>query len=129
MLVGRRSGPSNVTSRPCMITLPAVGRTKPPIILSNVVLPQPDGPRIAKKSPLQISRLSGATAVMLPYLLHSPSRCNKAVSLDSDPTVLVIAASWCGTSAMLTQGARLTLLSPCLRHRDQPFISYTIVAQ
>ena len=44
MLVGRFSGPSRVTSMPPISTEPVVGATKPPMILSNVVLPQPDGP-------------------------------------------------------------------------------------
>ena len=51
MLVGRFSGPSRVTSTPPISTEPLVGSTKPPMILSSVVLPQPDGPRIATKSP------------------------------------------------------------------------------
>ena len=68
MLVGRRSGPSVVTSLPAISIVPNVGSTKPPIIRSRVVLPQPEGPRIAKKSPQWISRLTGLTANVLPNL-------------------------------------------------------------
>src|SRR5712691_3694870 len=41
---------------------PWVGCSKPPIIRSVVVLPQPDGPRSAKKLPRSTSRVSRSTA-------------------------------------------------------------------
>ena len=51
MLTGRLSGGSFVTSRPRSTIRPPVGSSKPPIIRSVVVLPQPDGPRSEKNSP------------------------------------------------------------------------------
>ena len=36
--------------------MPSFGSSNPPIIRSVVVLPQPDGPSIAKKLPCSISR-------------------------------------------------------------------------
>src|SRR5262245_49947763 len=71
MLVGRRSGPSTVTSLPAISIVPEVGSTKPPIMRRSVVLPQPDGPRIAKKSPRRISRSTGLTADVLPKLFET----------------------------------------------------------
>ena len=45
---------------------PVVGPTKPPIRLSVVVLPQPDGPSRQKNSPSAISRSISRSAVWLP---------------------------------------------------------------
>src|SRR5689334_25390835 len=42
--------------------VPSVGSSKPPIMRSVVVLPQPDGPSIAKKLPRSILRLRRSTA-------------------------------------------------------------------
>ena len=39
-----RSGPGPAIGRPATRTSPAVGRTRPPMILSSVVFPQPLGP-------------------------------------------------------------------------------------
>ncbi len=44
MLTSRSNGASRVTSRPPSSTRPAVGVSKPAIIRSTVVLPEPDGP-------------------------------------------------------------------------------------
>ena len=45
MLTSRSNGASRVTSRPPAVTVPAVGSSKPAIIRSTVVLPEPDGPQ------------------------------------------------------------------------------------
>src|SRR3954467_6895458 len=52
-----------VTSTPWRRTRPDVGSSKPAIIRSVVVLPEPDGPSIEKNSPSPISRSIPATAV------------------------------------------------------------------
>ena len=66
MFVGRFSGPSRVTSTPAISTRPAEGSTKPAIIRSSVDFPQPEGPRMAQKSPWATSRSSGLTAATPP---------------------------------------------------------------
>src|SRR5438132_14004400 len=45
---------------------PAVGCSKPAISLRQVVLPEPDGPSMAKNSPGAISRSTVSTARTLP---------------------------------------------------------------
>ena len=51
VLTSRRRAGSAVTSTPPSRMVPAVGCSKPAIIRSTVVLPDPDGPRIANSSP------------------------------------------------------------------------------
>ena len=67
MLTSRSNGASRVTSRPPRCTAPAVGASKPAIIRSTVVLPEPDGPSIAKNSPsrdLEVDRVDGHDVVV-----------------------------------------------------------------
>ena len=63
MLTSRSNGGRAVTSAPPRKTRPAVGSSKPAIIRSTVVLPEPDGPSIEKNSPSRISRSRSSTAV------------------------------------------------------------------
>ena len=51
MLTLRRRGATQVTSSPSSVTVPEVGSSKPAIIRSVVVLPQPEGPSSEKNSP------------------------------------------------------------------------------
>ena len=51
MLTSRSNGGSLVTSWPSSRTRPLVGSSKPAIMRSVVVLPDPDGPSIEKNSP------------------------------------------------------------------------------
>src|SRR5690349_7622710 len=69
MLTGRLSGGSRVTSAPRSEIVPEVGRSKPPSIRRVVVLPQPDGPRSEKNSPLPIVSDTSSTAVTSPNRL------------------------------------------------------------
>ena len=62
VLTSRRYGGSAATSRPASSIAPAVGSSKPPIIRSVVVLPQPDGPSSATNRPRSISSDSSSTA-------------------------------------------------------------------
>ena len=64
MLTSRLYGGCWVTSEPPRKTRPSVGSSKPPIIRSVVVLPQPDGPSMAKKLPRGIDSVRSSTAVM-----------------------------------------------------------------
>ena len=52
-----------VTSSPARKTFPDVGASKPAIMRSTVVLPDPDGPSIEKNSPSSMSRLRSSTAL------------------------------------------------------------------
>ena len=62
--------------------MPASGDSKPAIIRSTVVLPEPDGPSIEKNSPSRMSRSTSSTAVTLPNVLVTPRRLT-AVALAS----------------------------------------------
>ena len=56
MLTLRSAGPSVVTSCPSMRMVPAVGDSSPAIMRSEVVLPQPEGPRMVVSVPLGTRR-------------------------------------------------------------------------
>ena len=59
--------------------MPAVGSSKPPIIRSVVVLPQPDGPSSAKKLPRGIARVRSSTAATSAEALrHRAARCRSS---------------------------------------------------
>ena len=78
----RRPG---VTSSPPRNTRPAVGSSKPAIIRSTVVLPEPDGPSIEKNSPSRISRSRPSTAVTDPKRLRDalqPHRDGRRTARD-----------------------------------------------
>ena len=74
VLTLRRYGGTFDTSTPSSRTLPDVGSSKPAIILSRVVLPQPDGPSIEKNSPRAIEKSARSTATKLPNSLRTASR-------------------------------------------------------
>ena len=71
MLTGRLFGGTFAISCPSIRICPSVGSSKPAIIRSNVVLPQPDGPSKTKNSPDKMSRLTLSTAVTLPKRLET----------------------------------------------------------
>ena len=62
MLTCRLAGGTCVTSPPRSRMRPLVGSSKPAIMRSVVVLPQPDGPSIEKNSPSWISNETSSTA-------------------------------------------------------------------
>ena len=62
---------------------PSVGCSKPAIMRSVVVLPQPDGPSIEKNSPPGICRSMPSTAV------NSPNFLTRLISLTSPPATSV----------------------------------------
>src|SRR5215510_8359694 len=66
-------------SSPSSRISPSVGCSKPAIMRSVVVLPQPDGPSIEKNSPAGISRSMPSTAV------NSPNFLTRLISLTSPP--------------------------------------------
>src|SRR5882672_2278783 len=54
------------TSWPWMLTVPPVGCSKPAIRRRHVVLPEPDGPSMAKNSRSLMSKLTSSTAFTTP---------------------------------------------------------------
>src|SRR6266550_1747492 len=67
----------NVTSSPPSRMRPDVGSSRPAIIRSVVVLPQPDGPSRQKKSPSRTSNVESRTAAKSPNDL---CRCSTRIS-------------------------------------------------
>src|ERR1700712_1756501 len=63
-------------SLPAIDSEPAVGVSKPAIILSTVVLPQPDGPRKETNSPFSMCMVKSCTTCTLPndFLMLDSSR-------------------------------------------------------
>src|SRR5688572_28560348 len=68
----RRRGETSLTTRSSKRTSPASGRSKPPIIRSVVVLPQPDPPTRLTSSPGRTSRESPSTATAPPNRFVRP---------------------------------------------------------
>src|SRR6187399_1541617 len=50
-------------SLPAIFTMPAVGRSSPPRICSSVVLPDPEAPMMARRSPARTVRLTPCSTV------------------------------------------------------------------
>ena len=61
-----RSMPWPVTGLPPMRISPAVGARKPAMMLSSVVLPQPDGPTRQRNSDCSMSKLAPSTPATRP---------------------------------------------------------------
>src|SRR3546814_14375118 len=66
MFTGRLFGGMPAISCPSMRIWPSLGSSKPAIMRSSVVLPQPEGPSSTKNSPALMSRLTSSTAVTRP---------------------------------------------------------------
>ena len=62
MFTLRRFGGMCSAASPKSRTWPAVGVSKPEISRRQVVLPEPDGPSMAKNAPSPISRSTASTA-------------------------------------------------------------------
>ena len=73
MFTGRSNGGRPETSAPPSSILPSSGRSKPAIMRSVVVLPEPDGPSIVKNSPRAMSRSTPSTAATSPYRFRRPT--------------------------------------------------------
>src|SRR6266567_7555645 len=67
-----RGGTSPSTRSPPMRISPALGRSRPAIIRSSVVLPHPDGPSSTKNSPSRMDRSTPSTAWKSPNRLLRP---------------------------------------------------------
>src|ERR1700716_1396182 len=71
--MSRGIGPA--TLLPSTSTSPAVGASSPPMTLSSVLLPQPDGPIRHKSSPRAMSNEVSSRARTLRASPSSPNRC------------------------------------------------------
>src|SRR5215217_4380176 len=76
----RLFGGVSVTSTLLIWIVPDVGVSKPAIIRSVVVLPQPLGPRNEMNSPRSTSKLKFSTAVDWAKLLRTLVRSRKAIT-------------------------------------------------
>src|SRR5204863_5508811 len=79
--MSRREACLNVTSSPPSRMRPDVGNSRPAIIRSVVVLPQPDGPSRQKKSPSGMVKVDSRTAAKSPNALCSLSTWISAIAL------------------------------------------------
>src|SRR4249920_2104163 len=70
-----------VTSSPPRMILPEVGSSRPAIMRSVVVLPQPDGPSMTKNSPSATVKFESRTATNSPKALWSFSTRISAIAL------------------------------------------------
>src|SRR5436190_2720663 len=77
MFTGRRNGGTPTIEDPPIRTSPAVGCSNPAINRSEVVLPQPDGPKSEWKAPRRTSRSTRSTATTSPYRLVT---CRNSIS-------------------------------------------------
>src|SRR6478736_5003476 len=59
-------GFSGIWSLPAIVIEPALGVSKPAIILKTVVLPQPEGPRKETNSPFSMCMVKSCTTCTLP---------------------------------------------------------------
>ena len=112
-LVGRHVG--DVGSRRCGSS-PSVGSSKPPIIRSSVVLPQPEGPSREKNSPRRIASETSSTATKSPKRLLTRS-ISTLVSLvtgasRATPSPMCRPVGWCSWNA----GGRRPFYHNVLRH-------------
>src|SRR5687768_12168055 len=78
MPVSRRCGGTPAIGCPAIEMVPASGSRKPAIMLSVVVLPQPEGPSSATRSPEATGRERRRTAAWLPYALLTSRRSTAA---------------------------------------------------
>ena len=106
-----RPPPSSLIRTPPTSTAPPVGESRPPIKLSKVVLPEPEGPISARKSPFGMSRFHAlqnldALAATAEVFMHvtrlAPARCHPS-------SLLVVACGQAGsTHSPLTDAPSLS---------------------
>src|SRR4051812_11178339 len=87
----RRLGFTLRRSSPSSRIAPALGSTKPAIICSVVVLPQPEGPSSETNSPFSTPSDSPSTATWSPYRFVSRSRARKLISAGGGASPLDLA--------------------------------------
>src|SRR5512141_1511677 len=68
MAMRRSRGVMSLTTTPPIRISPEVGSSRPAIMRSRVVLPEPEGPRRTRNSPSRLSRLTFLTAAACPAL-------------------------------------------------------------
>src|ERR1700746_2183095 len=70
-------------STPASLIEPASGRSKPAIMRSVVVLPEPDGPSSVKNEPCSTRRSTSSTATTSPYTLRAPTTSTSATAVST----------------------------------------------
>ena len=98
VLTLRRYGGTRDTSTPSSTIWPFVGCSNPAIILSKVVLPQPDGPSNEKNSPLRMAKSACSTATNDPNSLRTLSR---TITASGSPAAAPVAAAACSSIIQL----------------------------
>src|SRR4051812_17287266 len=84
MPISRAQTGMPVTSLSPISTRPASGATKPAMIRSSVVLPEPDGPSRLVKDPLAKVAVMSSSTVVAPKRLATPARSTSVIG-DSGP--------------------------------------------
>src|SRR5881628_707158 len=95
---------------------PAVGRSSPAIIRSNVVLPHPDGPSNTRNSPSRIERSTSSTAWSCPNRLLRCRISTPAIGRGRSPVSLwtgkpTLSAFTITTWSLRVKGVGLVLMS------------------
>ena len=80
MATSRSKGPRSLTTRPPMRTSPEVASSRPAMMLSVVVLPQPDGPSSVTNSPSSMRRSTSLQASTAPKDLQTLTSSTSAIS-------------------------------------------------
>ena len=106
----RSAGGSAVISRPAWIMRPTVGGSSPAMARSNVVLPQPDGPRNETNSPVRTFRLTRSRATKLPNCLPT-----SLIFRNGSPMPVVFPAS---VPKPLSRAATITLSAARIYHHN-----------
>src|SRR4029450_6137296 len=96
MPISRRAGGKAVISSPPTFTDPPSGVSKPATTFSNVVLPEPLGPRIVRSSPCATCSETPFSATTSPKRLPTPS-----IRSSPDPLLLTTCCSLGGRSRFL----------------------------
>jgi hypothetical protein len=81
MAIFRARGGKSFITFPPMNNSPSVGVSKPAIMRSSVLLPQPEGPSSTRNSPSRVSRLTPFTATMSPNVFLMPRVSTVAIAL------------------------------------------------
>src|SRR6185312_10491041 len=108
VFTSRLYGGTPLTSRPPIRSSPSSGCSKPAIIRSEVVLPQPDGPSSERNSPLCTRRLTAFTAVSEPKRFVIARN-----STSTSPSVENAVLAWSAVTCVIPRSRVYRWISPC----------------
>src|SRR6516225_11639618 len=115
MLTGRSCGRTWAMSLPLSRMRPSSGVSKPASMRSNVVLPQPLGPRSAKNSPAGISSETPSTARTPPNFFTTPSMRSSGMATACTCRAAEAAAT-CGSGFTGTFATSIPVLSSAMTY-------------